>query len=239
MLQIFCWFGDAPQPTRTYLTWPRQKPRVSGRYCPPPPASAWPYKYQENARFECQSTGNIALSSAFREEPESAEVFCVLIRSGGSIYLPKIWKYLAKHTSPRFSCHSSKQSKQTNQTTQAALCYVKRGRENTARPCTSARHLFISGQGRSPSARPAGHHTSPSQPHHHCALSSTAKPAPRPPTCGCSTGPRTSRPRAAPQRSEPSAAGEVTQLRRAPGLSLRATRQRAKQRTAKGAACLC
>ena len=62
----------------------------------------------------------------------------------------------------------------------------------------------ISGLGRSPSARPGGHHhAGPSQPRRNCALSSTAKPAPRPRTCSCSTGPRTSRPRAAPPRSEP------------------------------------
>ena len=87
------------------------------------------------------------------------------------------------------SCHSSKRSKQTNQTTQAALCYVKRGRENTARPCAL--------------------HAGPSQPRRHCAPSSTAKPASRPPTFGCSTGPRTSRPRAAPTRPEPSAESEA------------------------------
>ena len=47
----------------------------------------------------------------------------------------------------------------TNQMTHAALCYVKRGRENTARPCALARHQVISGQGRSPSARPGSHHS--------------------------------------------------------------------------------
>jgi len=38
------------------------------------------------------------------------------------------------------SSSSSKRSKQTNQTIQVALCYVKRGRENNARPCALARH---------------------------------------------------------------------------------------------------
>jgi len=42
--------------------------------------------------------------------------------------------------SHRSSCHSSKRSKQINQTTQEALCYVKKGRENTARDCALARH---------------------------------------------------------------------------------------------------
>jgi len=53
-----------------------------------------------------------------------------------------------------------------------------------SRPSSAAR-------GARPAQDPGGHHhhAGPSQPRRHCALSSTAKPATRPPTCGCSTAP--------------------------------------------------
>ena len=112
--------------------------------------------------------------------------FCVLVRSGGSFYLPKTWIYLTKHPSPRSSCHSSKLSKQTNQTTQAALLRQERAREHRTalRSCPSS-----AARGARPAQDPGGyhHHAGPSQPRRHCALSSTAKPAPKPLTCGCST----------------------------------------------------
>jgi len=65
----------------------------------------------------------------------------------------------------------------------------KRAREHRtalrSRPSSAAR-------GARPGQDPGGHHhhAGPSQPRRHCALSSTAKPAPRPPSCGCSTAPR-------------------------------------------------
>jgi len=64
--------------------------------------------------------------------------------------------------------------------------HAKTARENSA----------INGQGR---ARPARGPRRPihQQPRRRWALSSTAELALRPPTCGCSTGPRTSRPRSA------------------------------------------
>ena len=62
-------------------------------------------------------------------------------------------QYLTKHPSSRSSCPSSKRSKQTNQTTQAAPCS---SREGTRTPHGPALMPVISGQGRSPSARPGG-----------------------------------------------------------------------------------
>jgi len=57
-----------------------------------------------------------------------------------------------------------------------------------SRPLSAAR-------GARPAQDPGGHHhhhhhAGPSQPRRRCSLFSTAKPAPRPPTCGCSTAPR-------------------------------------------------
>jgi len=101
--------------------------------------------------------------------------------------------YLTRHPSPRSSCPSI-----TNQTAQPAPSKSREGaRKPHGYPAVSP---DISGQGRSPSL-----HAGPSQPRRHCALFSTTKPAPGPPTCGCSTGPRTSRPHAVPPRPEPSA----------------------------------
>jgi len=50
-------------------------------------------------------------------------------------------------------------------------------REGARTPHGPALSPVISGQGRSPSARPGGHHSGPPQPRRHCNLPSTAKPA--------------------------------------------------------------
>ena len=72
---------------------------------------------------------------------------------GGSIVLPEIWIYLAKHPSPRSSCPSSSRCKQANQATQAAPCTSREGARTPHGPALSP---VISGQERSPSARPGG-----------------------------------------------------------------------------------
>ena len=86
----------------------------------------------------------------------------------------------------------------------------------------AARSRVINGQGH---ARPARGPRRPIllQLRRRWALSSTAKPALRPPTCGCSTGPRTSRPRAAPPRPVPSAGTHHTAFP-STGASPRATK---------------
>ena len=159
------------------------------------------------------------------------EVFCVLVQSGGSVYLPQIRVYLTRHPSHRSSC-SSKRSKQTNQTTRAALCYVKTGRENTTRPCALARHQVISGQGRSPSARPGSHHAGP--PHSHAAIAPCPRPQSRhrdhPPAAAARGRVLQGRvPRRRVQSRVQMKKAHCTQPRRAAELSLRATRQRAEQ----------
>jgi len=124
--------------------------------------------------------------------------------------------YLTKNPYPRSFCPSSKRSERANQTTQAAPCTSRESARTPHGPAVyPALSPDISGQGRSPS-----HHAGPSQPRRRCSLSSTTKPAPRPLTCGCSTGPRTSRQRAAPPRPEPSTRRRrhSTQPHRAPEL---------------------
>ena len=102
------------------------------------------------------------------------------MRSEGSSYLPKIWIYLTKNPFPRSSCPSIKRSKQTNWTTQAAPCYVKKGLKNITRPCALARHQR---SGALAQRKTRGHHhAGPSQPRRRCSLLPTTKPAPRPPT---------------------------------------------------------
>ena len=93
-----------------------------------------------------------------------------------------------------------KQTKQASQTAPAPLCFSGSTRKQHAKTAPST-------------DRPARGPRRPihQQPRRRWALSSTAELALRPPTCGCSTGPRTSRPRAAPPRPEPSAEGEGTQ----------------------------
>jgi hypothetical protein len=123
--------------------------------------------------------------------------------------------YLTKHPFSRSSCHSSKRSKQTNQTTQAALCYVKRGRENTARPCALARH-------QRPGALAQRKTRGPPPPRRPI----TATPPLRP-VLDRKAGAEAAHLRlqygAAPPRQEPSAEAEGTQPRRALGLLPRAS----------------
>ena len=108
--------------------------------------------------------------------------------------------------------------------------HAKTARENSA----------INGQGR---ARPARGPRRPihQQPRRRWALSSTAELALRPPTCGCSTGPRTSRPRGATTSSaeykhtaQPFRAPEISRARqkqRSRPRDKQEARQRAEQRT--------
>ena len=133
-----------------------------------------------------------------------------MLRSGSSIDLPaKIW-FISQSTLPPGSLaiqvnESSKVIKRHKQ----RFAMSKEGAKTPHGPALLP--VIRLSAARGASARPRGHHAGPPQPRRHCALSSIAKPTPRSPTCGCSTGPRALRPPAAPPRPEPSAEGERTQ----------------------------
>jgi len=107
---------------------------------------------------------------------------------------------------------------------------------------TAREKSAINGQGHAKPAR-GQHRPIHQQPRHRWALSSTAELALRPPTCGCSTGPRTSRPRHHAQcrvqahSTLPFRAPELPcapQNHRSRPRDKQETRQRAEQRTTKG-----